>query len=117
MWLDDDVKSYLQPLRREFAKNFLGIFPNLHLPDFRTWYLVLDNDIINMFDYFDNIQEQFISFANDSTTQDIFKEKSLPSEDVVSLYGRNRFLYSPAFFILKVCKTNDNIVFFTLSLF
>ena len=40
-------------------------------------YLVADADLVNMFNGYDNTQEEFISLKKDSTMEDAFKEKTL----------------------------------------
>ena len=80
VWLDDNVKSQiinnLQSLRSEFAKYF-PVIARHDLAFVRNPYLVAD--VVNMFDGDDNTQEEFIALRNDSTTEDAFKEKTLPA--------------------------------------
>ena len=80
--LHDDFKSKiinsLTSLRSEFAKYFLDTTKD-YLAFVRNPYLVLDSNVVNMFNGNDSTQEEFIALKNDSTAEDALKEKTLPA--------------------------------------
>ena len=83
MRLNYDVKSNIINnlifLHTEFTKYFPDTTTRDDLRFVRNLYLVSDSDVINMFNGNDSTQEKFITLKNDSTSEDVFKVKTLPA--------------------------------------
>ena len=94
MRLHYDVKSNiinnLISLRSEFAKYFPDTTTRDDLRSVRNPYLVSDSDVIKMLNGNDSTQEEFITVKNDSTSEDVFKVKTLPAywSDMLTWYPR-----------------------------